>query len=118
MLEHDYLAEISADQLPSVNLVVPYWMDLGLAIALGVIVGVASHANATALCDTSSASVCAATCVHPRQVPSVAFAGRSVGLSDFTLNGTTRRVVCFRYEGSTDTAIVTYDEIFKGTFEP
>lgn len=116
--EHDHRAEISADQLPSVNITVPWWLDIGVAIALGAILTVASNANATALCDSSASPVCPSSCAHPRPVATVAFTGCPVGLCDFTLNGKTSRAVCFRYEGSTDTAIVIYDEIFSSGFNP
>jgi hypothetical protein len=92
--------------------------ELCLAVAYGLILAVALSADATALCDSSTTPVCAASCANPRPVAAVTFTGRSSGLSDFTLNGKTNRVLCFRYEGSTDTAVVTYDEIFSSGFEP
>lgn len=118
VLKHYDGAEISADQLPPVNITVPWWLETGVAIALGAMLAIASNANATALCDDATKIVCPASCAHPRPVAGVTFIGRSVGLSDFILAGKTSKVLCFRYEGSTDTATVAYDTIFHGAFEP
>lgn len=118
MLEHNDGAEIPADQLSSVNITVPWWIETGVAVALGAILAIASNANATALCDDATKATCPAACAHPRPVVGATFIGRSLGLSDFILAGKTSKVLCFRYEGSTDTATVAYDTIFHGAFEP